>query len=184
MLQRWPDDQFHREIVGLVGLAEVEECGDVGVRQTGEYRRLVAEAPTGLALVEQARGQDLEGDVTAEPLVAGAVDLPHASGTEAFFDPVVGELAIGHEWASWRGGYAELLRNDCRPVRQGMRIRGPKVPPDETNCQSTGVTRTMATSWGATLASKLPVAGSRSFFVHRSRILAFCFGARPISSNL
>src|SRR5687767_12489726 len=50
--------------------------------QRGEHARLTAEAREALGIVSNRRREDLDGDVTPERQVAGAIDLAHRPGTE------------------------------------------------------------------------------------------------------
>ena len=96
LLEGRPRHQLHHQEVDPVRRVEVVERRDVGVAQPREDRRFLPEPSARLIVGQGAGGQDLQGDVAAELLVPGAVDLAHAPGAESLLDAVVGERASDH----------------------------------------------------------------------------------------
>jgi len=98
--ERRAGHELHDQEVDAVFGVEVEEVGDVGMREPGESVGFPAEAGARGIVGEGALGQDLEGEVTVELLVVGAVDLAHPARAEALDDPIVGERATDHATSS------------------------------------------------------------------------------------
>src|SRR5215469_11226050 len=67
--QSRPIKQFHHEIVG----ADVIELADAGMVERGDGACFALES------LSKAGAGNLDGDIAAEPSVAGAVDLAHAT---------------------------------------------------------------------------------------------------------
>ena len=88
LLERPALDVLHRDVVGAVPLAAVEDADDVRVLQAGGARRLAAEALDELLVLGEAAVEQLERDAAAELLVLGAVDVGHAAGAEPLDDAV------------------------------------------------------------------------------------------------
>ena len=76
-VEQFRDDERH----AAVG-ADVEHRHDVGVIERGRGTRLVLEAAQALGVASHIRRQDLDGDVAAEPAVAGTIDLAHPAAAD------------------------------------------------------------------------------------------------------
>ena len=79
---------LHRDVVGALGLAAVEDRDDVRVREPGGVLRLAAEALDELLVVRVPLVEDLDRDAPPERLVLGEVDGRHAAGAELAHDLV------------------------------------------------------------------------------------------------
>ena len=77
VLERAPGQALHRDVVGALVLAAVEDADHVGMRQRGGRLGLAAEALHELDVLGEAPVQDLERDLAAEVGVLGAVDVGH-----------------------------------------------------------------------------------------------------------
>lgn len=59
--------------------------------ELGDRARLPLEAGPNLGRGRQVRGQHLNGNVTPQARITGAIDLPHAAHADSLDDSVVGE---------------------------------------------------------------------------------------------
>jgi hypothetical protein len=96
--ERLAIDQLHHQVVGRAFAADVVEGADVGMAQAGDEPRLALETRARAVARGEVLGQHFDRDVTAEPGVPGAVDLPHPAGAEGGNDLVGAEAAPGMEW--------------------------------------------------------------------------------------
>ena len=87
-LQRAPGDVLHRDVVGPVPLAAVEDRDDVRVRERGGARGLAAEALDELLVFGEVMVQHLHRELAAEQLVLGEVHVGHAPRAESRDHPV------------------------------------------------------------------------------------------------
>ena len=87
-LQRAPGDVLHRDVVGAVPLAAVEDADDVRVRERRRARGLALEALDELVVLGEVVVQDLDGQVPPQQLVLGEVHVGHAARAQARDDPV------------------------------------------------------------------------------------------------
>ena len=69
--------------------AEFVDGSDVGVVQAGERQRFLAELFACRGIAEQAREQNLDGDIPVELLIMREVDDAHSAGTDLIHDPVM-----------------------------------------------------------------------------------------------
>ncbi len=101
LLERAALEELHRDVVGAVELAAVEDLDDVGVLQAGGGARLAAEALDELRVGGEAAVEDLQRDLAAELGVLGAVDVGHAAAADALDDRValVDDLALAEALA-------------------------------------------------------------------------------------
>ena len=97
--QRWSFDELEHEAADTVGFFQPVDRCDVGVVQRRQYLRLPLEAPQAFGNRLETVGDDLDGDVAAQPGVAGAVHLAHSAGAEQRQDPVRAELAADQRLA-------------------------------------------------------------------------------------
>lgn len=88
-------DELHDQRAGAVALFEAEDRGDVGVMQLREQPRLAFEPPEPLLVVGEGRRKDFYGDVTIEPRVGGAPDLPHSAFADKVEDLVRAKACAG-----------------------------------------------------------------------------------------
>ena len=95
LLERPPVEVLHRDVVGPVVLAAVEDADDVRVLQPGRGGGLPPEALDELAVAREAAVEHLERDVAAELAVLGAVDVGHPAGA----DPVLDQVAAVYDRA-------------------------------------------------------------------------------------
>ena len=82
LLERAALEVLHRDVVGAVPLAAVEDADDVRVLQAGGAGRLAPEALDELVVLGEAAVQELQRDLAAELRVLGAVDVGHAARAE------------------------------------------------------------------------------------------------------
>ncbi len=118
-LQRAAGDVLHRDVVGAVPLAAVEDADDVRVRQRGGARGLAPEALDELLVFGEVVVQDLDGDLAAEQLVLGEVDVGHAARAEPrdhAVAPVDDRLGLNHG-AAFRSPGGRPARRRRRPGR-------------------------------------------------------------------
>ena len=88
LLERAAVEELHRDVVGAVPLAAVEDADDVGVLEAGGRGGLAAEALDELLVLGEAAVEQLQRHPAAELLVLGAVDVGHAARAEAVEHPV------------------------------------------------------------------------------------------------
>jgi len=69
---------------------------DVGVVEFRKRFSLLAEALAGGLVSQRAFGKDFDGNVSAQMLIAGALDHPHAPAADLFDDAVVPERLANH----------------------------------------------------------------------------------------
>ena len=93
VLERAPADQLHRDVVGAVPLAAVEDADDAGVLQARRAGRLAPEALDERDVLGQVAVEQLERDAAPELLVLGLVDVGHPAGAELGDDLVA---AVDH----------------------------------------------------------------------------------------
>ena len=98
VLERAALQVLHRDVVGALVLAAVEDRDHVRVLQAGRRRRLAPEALHELLVLGEAAMQDLQGHLAAEVRVLGAVDVGHAAGADPVLDPVaaVDQCVVGY----------------------------------------------------------------------------------------
>ena len=89
-------EQLHRDEVVAVLCSDVVDRADVRVVQDRGRARLALESLDGLRPVEHLLGDELQGDVTAEPDVLGLVDDAHAALAEHLENAVVGDRLAYH----------------------------------------------------------------------------------------
>ena len=83
-----PVQILHRDVVGAIEGAAIEDADDVRVLQRRGRLRLTAEALDKARILGEAPVQQLERDLTVELLVLGQIDVRHAAGTETVKHPV------------------------------------------------------------------------------------------------
>jgi len=82
-----------------VGVIELEDGADVGVRQRGQRLRFRAEPGQVRRVLLEVRMHDLERDLTAQLGIAGAVHLAHPAGAKD------GQQFIGTDPRAWSQGH-------------------------------------------------------------------------------
>ena len=124
LLERAPVEVLHRDVVGAVPLAAVEDADDVRVLQAGGARGLAAEALDELGVLGEAAVEQLERDLAAELRVLGAVDVGHPARAEPAHAPGSGRRSAcrastpAHSCTPATPGPAwRSARRPCRPCR-------------------------------------------------------------------
>jgi len=82
LCERRTGHELEDQEAGVAGFLQAVDGGDVGVVEGGQRLGLASEAGEAFRVGGEGSGEDLEGDVAAEPGVAGAVDLAHAAGAK------------------------------------------------------------------------------------------------------
>ena len=77
--QRRARQEFLNDVVRAAVDTDVVDGRDVGMTQRGRRAGFLLEAREPLGIRGKCWRQDLDGDVAAEPRVAGAIDLAHAT---------------------------------------------------------------------------------------------------------
>ncbi len=95
--QRSPFHQFHRQEADVPDLLDRVDGDDVRVVECGDGLRFAFEALAAIGVTGETRRQDFQRHRPAEPQIAGAVDLPHASGAERRVDFVRSDSGTGCE---------------------------------------------------------------------------------------
>ena len=80
--QRLARNQLHDDEGGLAVAVEIVNLRDVGMVEARQRAGFLTQRVSGLRVQSFLcrRGQDLDGDIAVEVLVAGAIHLPHAAG--------------------------------------------------------------------------------------------------------
>jgi hypothetical protein len=133
-------DKLHDEGADAVAFLEPEDRSDVGVVELGEKLRLALEARQAVAILDESRGDSLDGDLPLEPGVGRAPHLSHPALTKPASDFVRSELRVGGEGqrecpvaatrrrASRRPGACRPTPKSTRSVNRSLlRIRGLSV---------------------------------------------------------
>jgi hypothetical protein len=60
-----------------------------------------------LAIASQIGGQELEGDLSAEPKILGPVDRPHSAFAKLLEDSIVADRRPDHGWLLLGSGFGE-----------------------------------------------------------------------------
>ena len=66
--------------MALAASLEIVDDGDVAVIQRGKKLGLALESGDALGLTRERLGENLDGDVTFQLRVVGAIDFPHSPG--------------------------------------------------------------------------------------------------------
>ncbi len=93
--QRLALEQLHRDEQLAVGLADLVQLADVGVRDAGGGARLAPEALSRLGIASRL-AHHLDGDAAVKALVGGGIHDAHAAFAELRHHAVVGDR-VGHE---------------------------------------------------------------------------------------
>ena len=88
LLQRAAVEELHRDVVGALGVAAVEDRDDVRVVEAGRVLRLAPESLHELLVGGVALVQHLQRHLAAELLVLGEVHVGHPAGAEPAADQV------------------------------------------------------------------------------------------------
>ena len=81
-------DELERQVGGAVDRLQAVDSCDVRVGERREQPRLALEAREPLGVLRELRRQRLDGHVTPQPRVTGAIDLAHAARAERNTDLV------------------------------------------------------------------------------------------------
>ncbi len=124
-----PFDEGHGDEVGVVGFFDGVNRDDRRMIEAGERPRFAFESGAAFGVIRSASGQDLEGDLTAEFQVAGAVDLAHPAFAELgprictnragcrSSEPCAGEYRRGGHRSRAEGGRAAAIGGGREGVR-------------------------------------------------------------------
>ena len=88
LAQRLALEQFHHGVGQAVGVAEVVNREDAGVRQRRHRQRLALEARQPIRVGGKRLRQHLDGDVALQLGIARAVDVAHSAGADVRCDLV------------------------------------------------------------------------------------------------
>jgi len=80
------------------GLADLVDRDDVGMVQGGGRPGFLGEAAETIRAGGERLGQELDGDVAVQVVVAGAIDLAHAPGAQLVEELVPAEPHADHGW--------------------------------------------------------------------------------------
>ena len=103
--ERLARKELHRHDQPVVGLLDLVELADVGMRDAGRGPGFTPQ-PFARRVVGLAANR-LQSDGTVEPLIAGRVHDPHASLADLPFDLVASDT-VGYRWRR-RGGHKDSL---------------------------------------------------------------------------
>ncbi len=95
VLEGLPLQELGDGVGGAVRRGVVEDGQDVGVAEGGHGPGLVLESGATVRAAGELLGQDLDGDLAAQPLVLRPVHLPHAPGAHGREDLVGPEVRAG-----------------------------------------------------------------------------------------
>ena len=129
-------DELHHERVRVAAVFETVHVRDVRMVQRSEHLRLAAESRETLRITGKRSRQDFERDVAVQFLVAGAVDLAHASGADEADDLVWANSCSrgqGHETSSaWARGPTTSIGVGPHPHAARLvslrSLAGPRAP--------------------------------------------------------
>ena len=141
-------DEFHHQGLDLAGALESVDLRDVGMVQRGQRLRLAFEAHQAVGIGGKKIGQDLDGNVTIELRIAGAIDLAHSARADRGADFKMPDACA---WIQrQRGGNdittAPVARGPSRVPRRapnhrrrcaGRRLRSQRsrTPPPDASCE-------------------------------------------------
>ncbi len=83
-------DQLEDKAADALGFFQAIDGRDVRVVERSEELRLAAEAGHAVGVAGEGLGQDFEGDVAVQAVVAGPVDFTHAALAELLGNPIMG----------------------------------------------------------------------------------------------
>ncbi len=87
LLQGAALEYLHRDVVGALDVAAVEDGDDVGVLEAGGGLRLAAEPLDELAVLGEAAVEDLQRDEALQMRVFGQPDVGHPAGADPAQQP-------------------------------------------------------------------------------------------------
>ena len=97
IFERLAFQESHRQECLAAILVDLVDRTDVGVMQSGGGLSLPKEPLLGLFVVQQMRGQELEGHIALELLVLGSIHNTHAALAELLDDAVVADRPADHD---------------------------------------------------------------------------------------
>jgi hypothetical protein len=103
--ERRPSDEFHHEGGRAVRSFEAVDLGDVGVVQRGKCPGLALEPSQAIRVLREGLRQDLNGDLTPQVGVGGAIYLTLAAHADLGGDFIRAEARAGGERQSFTGLY-------------------------------------------------------------------------------
>ena len=101
-MQRVAGDVLHHQEQRVAVFANLENLADVRMIDRGHGHRLAAQTLARVRVSRQLARQQLDGNLTIEPRVAGAIDLAHASGPEGGHNLVAAESRAGRKRQTWQ----------------------------------------------------------------------------------
>ena len=88
LFERAPVEELHRDVVGALGAAAVEDRDDVRMVETGGALRFAAEALDELLVRRVPVVEQLQRDAAAELLILCEIDVRHPARAELALDHV------------------------------------------------------------------------------------------------
>ena len=103
-VQRFARDVLHDEEQRIAIFANFENLADVGMINRRHCHRLAAQTLARVRVSRELARQQLDGDLTIQPRVAGAIDLAHSAGSEGGDNLVATEPRAGRQRGMWQTG--------------------------------------------------------------------------------
>src|SRR5678815_6127926 len=111
-----PGYQLEHQEAKSFCLLETIDGADAGVIERGQEPRFALEARQPVGILRDYFGEYLEGNVTTEPGITGAIHLAHSTGADLLDDLVVAELFRYH-------GDAASIKESAGPASLKMLAR-------------------------------------------------------------
>jgi hypothetical protein len=97
LAQRLARDQLHHQEMAPLSFLQAEECRDAGMIERRQHSSFALEAQNAIAIGEKHIADDLDGDIAAEPGVAGAINGSHPAFAQPGHHFVRTELLANHD---------------------------------------------------------------------------------------
>ena len=78
-------------------LADVVNAENIGMAECGDGTGFLLETPEAVGIGGEGGGQNLDGDIASQALIAGAVNLAHSASTDECNEFVGSEFRTGSE---------------------------------------------------------------------------------------
>ncbi len=111
-------DELQDESLRVFGILDSVDASDVGMVERGQQLGFALETCQPFRVLCKGFRKNLDGDVTSQARVAGAVDLAHAAGSEGADDLVHAESLT---WFQPHMGNEAYTTAPCRAHRAGAR---------------------------------------------------------------
>src|ERR1019366_1590251 len=143
MFQGHPFQKFHNDERLAVLLADLMDCADIGMVQSGSGSRFAAKAFDRLKVLGHIVRQELQGDEAAQFGVLSLVDHTHPAAAEPFNDAVVRDGLADH----WN----RMLRLSKWQVNERLRVATDPNGWLTEQCavKGTGLQRVKLRSWNS-----------------------------------